>query len=239
MELKPLIPSRRHLFELGFLFLVSLVLLNPLEISFSLASIDLSPESIKNAVLGLGMLAPVGMIFLDWLQVVIAPMPPVTMVASGYTFGFLFGSLYSFIGMSLGSLTAILLGRKFGQKVVEKVVSEEHMEKFHDLTQRHGLIVFTVIFLFPGFPDDVVCYLAGLTDLDLKKLYLSASLGRIPTVLTLTLTGNSIAVANIKLMVGALGVFGGLSYVSVRNEERIIQRASNLEKSLEGFIPGF
>lgn len=226
--------SNRHLIELAFIVLVSVVLLNPLNISVQAATSKLTPETIKLAVLELGVLAPVGMVFLEWLQVVIAPLPPVTMVASGYTFGMLQGSIYSFIGMSLGSITAILLGRRFGRPLVERVVSDDHLEKFHHLTEKHGLIVFTVIFLAPGFPDDVVCYLAGLTNLDLKKLALSASLGRIPTVLMLVLTGNSIAVADTGLMVATLGVFTGASFLSVKNEKKIINTASKIEKSFQG-----
>ena len=229
--------SLRHFTELVFILLISFVLLNPLNLSVSAATTNLTPEVIKAAVLELGMLAPVGMIFLDWLQVVAAPLPPVTMVASGYTFGMIQGSIYSFIGMSLGSITAILLGRKFGRPLVEKVVSEEHLKKFHDLTEKHGLIVFTVIFLTPGFPDDVVCYLAGLTNLDLKKLMLSASLGRIPTVLMLVLTGNSIALAQTNLMVATLGVFIGASIISVKKEQKIIETAEKIEGALFSLRP--
>lgn len=88
----------------------------------------------------------------------------------------------------------------------------------------------------PGFPDDVVCYLAGLTSLDPKKLFLPASLGRIPTVLTLVLTGNSIALANTKVMMAALGLFAGASFLSVKNEEKIINTVAEAEKSLQNIF---
>ncbi len=237
MEMEARRPSNRHLVEIFSVLLISVVLLNPLGISVQAATSNLTPETIRAAVLQLGVLAPLGMIFLEWLQVVAAPIPPVTMVASGYTFGMFPGGLYSWIGMSLGSLTAMLLGRRFGRPVVEKVVSEDHMEKFYHLTEKHGLIVFTVIFILPGFPDDVVCYLAGLTDLDMKKLFLSASLGRLPTVAILVITGNSIALANTKVMVASLGVFAGISYLSVKNEEKIISTASRWEESLVNLFP--
>lgn len=201
-------------------------------------SFEMTPEGVKSAVLSLGVFAPFGMIFFEWLQVVAAPIPPVTMVASGFTFGIFPGSIYSWVGMSLGSFTALLLGRKFGRPVVEKVVSEDHIERFNHLTEEHGLIVFTTIFVLPGFPDDVVCYLAGLTDLDLKKLAVSASLGRIPTVITLVVAGNSMAMSQNKLMVAILAIFIGTGAICVKKEEKIIEVASRWEKSLASSVSG-
>jgi len=230
------LPTKRHSAELGVIALTALVLWNPLEISVSLASLQVSPEAVKGAVLSLGVWAPIGMVFFEWLQVVVAFIPPVTMVASGYTFGAFWGSIYSFIGMSLGSITAIFLGRRYGKKIVERFISDDHMKRFERLTREHGLIVFAVVFLLPGFPKDPACYIAGLTDIDLKKLMATACIARIPVMMMLVLTGNSIAAANTKFIAAVLGSFIAISLISVRYEERIIGTASGWESRMETFI---
>ena len=45
------------------------------------------------------------------------------------------------------------------------------------------------VFVVPGLPDDVVCFVAGLTDLPLWQLVVIAAVGRLPTVFLMALVG--------------------------------------------------
>ena len=221
--------SRRHLLEFLGIFIFSIVILNPFNISIGFLYSSTTPEILKKTILDLGLLAPVFMVFLEALQVLIAPLPPVTMVASGYTFGFFYGSIYSFIGMALGSAAAIMISRRFGKPLVTHFISEEHMSKFHNLTERHGPAVFTAFFVAPGFPHDILCYVAGLTDLDTKKLIASVSLGRLPTLIALVLTGDSIASAQTKTSFLILIILTLTGLIAVKNEERLIEYVKKLK----------
>ena len=48
---------------------------------------------------------------------------------------------------------------------------------------------FFLIFLLPAFPDDAVCFMAGLTRLPLLHLLLVCTLGRLPGTAVLTFVG--------------------------------------------------
>ena len=49
-----------------------------------------------------------------------------------------------------------------------------------------------MIYLIPGLPDDIVCYVAGLTDVPIKKLILLFGLGRLPAVIVTNYVGQGL-----------------------------------------------
>jgi uncharacterized membrane protein YdjX (TVP38/TMEM64 family) len=225
--------TRRHLAEFLVLGLFSLVALNPLDLSLGFIYTGTTPEAIKASILELGGLAPVGMMLMEALQIVIAPLPPVTMVASGYTFGFIYGSIYSFLGMVAGSAAALLVSRRLGIPVVKSFVSENHIEKFQETAKGHGYLVIGAFFVAPGFPHDILCYVAGLTDLDLEKLIIIICIGRTPTLLALVMTGDSIASSRVMKAGLILALLTFIGFITVKQEERIFSAARKAEARLD------
>ena len=132
----------------------------------------------------LGPLAPLAYIVLQILQTVVAPIPGNLVGGIG---GFLFGwwgILWTTIGATIGASLVFWISRKFGRGFVEKFVKKESLEKFDFvLNSRRASVILFAIFLIPGLPDDVVCYLAGLTKVPLKKLILIFAVGRLPAVI--------------------------------------------------------
>lgn len=65
----------------------------------------------------------------------------------------------------LGSLTAFVIGRKIGYKAVAWIVGEENLKKW--LTKMRGKdnFILTAMFLLPLFPDDMLCFVAGLSSM--------------------------------------------------------------------------
>jgi len=45
-----------------------------------------------------------------------------------------------------------------------------------------GLVFFFLVFLIPGLPDDIACFVAGLTSLPLLALIAVSAIGRLPSV---------------------------------------------------------
>lgn len=159
-------------------------------------------EQMRNFIESFGPWGPVVLIILQASQVLIAPIPgPVTGAAAGYAFGVFWGTIYGFIGLAIGSTIAILAAKVYGRPFVEDVLADETMDKFDYLADEHGFLPFFLLFLLPGFPDDAICFLAGLTDIDTRKLILMASFGRVPGLLSLTVFGNSLALGNMKVVV--------------------------------------
>lgn len=158
-------------------------------------------ESLRNFIRSFGVLAPLVLIGLQASQVLVAPIPgPVVGAAAGYAFGVFRGTVYGFIGLAIGSSIAILSAKRYGRPFVEDVLAEETMDRFDYVADEHGFLPFFLLFLLPGFPDDAICFIAGLTEIDTKKLLLMASFGRLPGLLSLTVFGNSLALGNLKVM---------------------------------------
>lgn len=123
-------------------------------------------ESLQNYLERAGIWMPIFYILLQYLQVVILPIPGIVSTAAGVAlFGPFFTSVYSFVGIVLGSLTAFFIGRKLGGKAVEWLLGEETLEKWQKKFRGKDNVVLTCAFLLPLFPDDVLCFIAGLSSM--------------------------------------------------------------------------
>lgn len=188
-----------------------------------------NPQDIRKIASLIGPYGPVAVIGLQFTQVLVAPLPPITPLVSGLLYGTKAGISYSMVGAALGSLTAILLSRQFGRPLVESFLAEDVIEKFDKFTSGHGILPFVVLFVFPGFPDDALCFIAGLTTLDWKKLFLIASMGRLPGIAMLVVAGNSIAEANVQNLILASSGIVFVSYLSIKYEQQLESLASDIE----------
>jgi uncharacterized membrane protein YdjX (TVP38/TMEM64 family) len=137
-----------------------------------------------------GILAPVIFIGLQALQVVIAPIPgELTGILGGYLFGEWAGVFYSTIGLTLGSLAAFAIGRWLGVHYVRRLVSPDVWRKLGFIVEAEGLILCFVIFLAPGLPKDMTCYLFGLSPMPFWAFAVVSTLGRIPGTWVLSAQG--------------------------------------------------
>lgn len=163
-----------------------------------------------------GKLIFVGMVV---LQVLVAFIPgePIEL-AAGYAFGFLEGSLLTLGGFLIGSWIVFVLVRKFGIKLVEVFFSADKIKEFSFLKnpKKTKAIAF-ILMLIPGTPKDFLSYFAGLTQLTLKQWLLIVAVGRLPSLITSTVTGAAAGEKNYVLTAVMLGVtlvltFAGIVY---------------------------
>lgn len=140
---------------------------------------DLLLERIRSC----GPLAPLAYILLQIVQTVVAPIPgQVVGSIGGLLFGW-WGILWTTIGSAIGYLIVLLLSKRFGRPLLEKIFKKSAISRFDFiLSSRSSALILFAIFLLPGFPDDIVCYIAGLTNLSIKKLMVIILLGRFPTI---------------------------------------------------------
>lgn len=108
-------------------------------------------------------------IVLQFSQVVLLPIPGVLSTTVGLA---LFGPwkcfVFSMAGIVSGSLIAFIIGRKLGYKAVVWLVGEEDLKKWMEKLKGKDTIVLTMMFLFPLFPDDMLCFVAGLSSMTFK-----------------------------------------------------------------------
>jgi uncharacterized membrane protein YdjX (TVP38/TMEM64 family) len=127
---------------------------------------------------------------LQTLQVVAAPLPgEVTGFAGGVLFGPVAGILYSSLGLALGSWTAFLLARFAGRPLVETVIHPETIKRYDYVMKHKGMFLAFLMFLIPGFPKDILCYLLGLGHMRQRDFLLVSTSGRLLGTTLLTLGG--------------------------------------------------
>ena len=150
-------------------------------------------EQTKAFIASFGTGAPVVFIFIQILQVLLAPFPG---EATGFIGGFLFGAtkgfLYSSIGLTVGSLINFTIGRFLGKRFVRKLIPQAHLERMDNLVRHQGVIVLFGLFVFPGFPKDYLCLFLGLSAIPLKIFIILTAIGRMPGTLMLSLQGSYI-----------------------------------------------
>lgn len=152
------------------------------------------PIAIRTAVRSYGPLAPLVFVLLQATQVVVAPIPGQAMgLISGYLFGAAYGTLYSVVGAGIGSFVALSLSRRYGRPYVERAIDPTVMAGFDDVAGRRGLVVLFLVFLIPGLPDDVICFMGGLTELRIRDMLVVSILGRLPSYVVLNLAGAQLA----------------------------------------------
>lgn len=125
-----------------------------------------SIEALQNYIDGFGSTAVIIFIAFSFLQVVILPVPGSVTVAAGVAlFGPLECALYSFIGILAGSVVAFAIGRWIGYKAVCWIVGKDDIDKWLTKIKGKDYLILSLMFLLPLFPDDVLCFVAGLSSM--------------------------------------------------------------------------
>ncbi|HEY71882.1 MAG: TVP38/TMEM64 family protein [Chloroflexi bacterium] len=140
-------------------------------------------ERAREWVAGFGPWGPLVSVALNVAQVLLAPLPGQFVgLLNGYLYGLWLGTLYSMAGLLLGTALAMGLARWLGRPVVEWLVSGETLARWDRLAGRRGPLFFFLVFLFPFVPDDVACFLIGLSPLSIPSMLVLATFGRLPGV---------------------------------------------------------
>jgi uncharacterized membrane protein YdjX (TVP38/TMEM64 family) len=140
-------------------------------------------EGIQAWIQSFGPWGPVVSIALNAAQVLAAPIPgQIIGISNGYLYGLWMGTLYSMIGLVVGRALAMALGRWFGRRLVERLVDPEQLTRWDGIIHRRGPLFFFLIFLLPFLPDDLVCFLVGLSPLPLLRMIVLSALGGLPGV---------------------------------------------------------
>lgn len=127
----------------------------------------------------------IAFIVIQFLQVVILPIPStVTVVAGSALFGPLMGSIYSLIGIVIGSLVAFFIGRYAGYRVVAWLIGKDTLDKWLKKVKGKDKLLLSAMFLLPVFPDDVLCFVAGLSSMSLWLFFAVILISRVLAIFT-------------------------------------------------------
>ncbi|AEH44544.1 SNARE associated Golgi protein-like protein [Thermodesulfatator indicus DSM 15286] len=168
------------------------------------------PDVIRQTVESYGPYGPLVFIFIQVLQIVLAPLPgEITGFIAGYLFGAFWGFIYAMIGLTIGSSIAFYIARYFRRFFAKKFSRSKQFRRLEIFICRRGLLAIFICYLFPGFPKDSLNYFVGLFPIPFRVFLVIMVLGRIPGTLALVLQGASLYEKNWVM----LGIVGGLSLI--------------------------
>lgn len=145
-----------------------------------------SKAALENFLSTIGPIAPFIFVIIQMSQTIIPFIPASLIVPIGlFIFGLSSGFFLSFIGIISGSIINFGLARKFGRPLVEMVTSEKQLNKYigwtEDNTQFNRL--FALGMFFPFTPSDFFCYLAGLSEISIKRYLLIITFSTLSTLI--------------------------------------------------------
>ena len=187
-----------------------------------LLSLFADRATVQDFVMRFGPWAPLAAILLHMAQVLLAPIPgQVIDAANGYLFGTAWGTVYSLVGVIAGSSLAMALARRFGRPWAERLIKRGTLERLDAYSQQRGTLFLFLVFLFPFLPDDVACFLAGLTPLPLAELIVLATIGRLPGILVANFVGANAAALTRTQGAAFIAVLATAALAFWRYQERV------------------
>ncbi len=125
-----------------------------------------SVEALRSYISAAGAWTAVVYVIFCFLQVVLLPVPGSVAVAVGVAmFGPLKCALFAFIGIVVGSVVAFAVGRWVGYKAVCWIAGKDSIDKWLKKVKGKDYLILSLMFLLPMFPDDVLCFIAGLSSM--------------------------------------------------------------------------
>ena len=169
---------------LGILFNVVTVIMTILIVIFIIYGIKLGIFRDKNILIDymkkFVIFAPIIFKFIQIVQVVFPVIPGgASCLAGVLAFGSVWGLVYNEIGLVIGSVAAYYLSKIYGLRLINSLFKKEQVDKYLGYIRNNR---FEKVFLWgivlPGLPDDLLCYIAGLSNISFKKFLAIIILGK-------------------------------------------------------------
>lgn len=136
-------------------------------------------DAVVRSIQELGMWGPVVIIILLILQVFLAFIPgQALMVACGYIYGFWVGLFISWLGLFAGGQAAFALARRYGRPFAERWISPQVLSKWDKAANGQGIGFYAISLVLPIFPNDAMCYVAGLGKIQSRRFTIANTFGR-------------------------------------------------------------
>lgn len=148
-------------------------------------------EAVSAYLKGFGLWGPLVLAIVQLIQILAAVIPGhVFLIAAGYVYGLPLGLLLNVVYIVAASQLAFSLARWAGRPLISRLVSNELLEKWYAIGEKQGFTFFTIAFILPVFPTDVMNFVAGLSGISPRKFLAANFLGRLPGAVILTLIGS-------------------------------------------------
>ena len=150
-----------------------------------------------------------GILMLFILQIaqiflIIFPGEPLEIMA-GMCYGTIGGTIFIFSTVFITTTILFYLVRKYGKRFVYQFFSKERVDKIQKSKvfkkQKNIEIIFSILFLIPGTPKDLLVYIGGLLPVNPIRFVLISTFVRFPSVISSTIAGANLINGNWKISV--------------------------------------
>lgn len=181
-----------------------------------------NPQLLKSFILSFGILAPIAIILLQFLQTTISIIPSqITTIVAGFIFGPILGLTYSLIGAFFGSMFVFLLARKYGKRLALKFFEKKDIIHFNLFLKQKKLWTLFLARTTPLFPNDMISFCAGLTKIRLRNFNIVSSFGFVVQMTILTYFGSELAAGKISVSLIMISVLVTLLLLVAIFEKKI------------------
>lgn len=156
-----------------------------------------SVDRLRETLAGLGPLAPLAYMLLTATESVFPILPGgAGVIAAPVLFGPVAGVLYCYVAVVIGSVCAFLISRSLGPSLLYARFSRRLVDRYLGrLSHPHFPRYFALAIGLPVAPDDLLCYLAGLTTMRLRTFVLIILLLKPWSILAYALGVNTLLAA--------------------------------------------
>ena len=138
-----------------------------------------SVEDLREMIAATGIWGGLVYFLMQMMTVIVAPIPSnVTMMAGALALGFWKAMVLGVLAVLTGSVIVFLAARRLGRRAVQRIVDNSVLEKYLPVIEEKQDTFLFLTLLFPFFPDDAICILAGLTSIPLWRFVCIMALTR-------------------------------------------------------------
>ncbi len=156
-----------------------------------------------------GWFAPLYYI-LSFVLTALVPVIPTPLVGAlgGAAFGTVPAVLYGIVGLALGAFVALTLSRRIGRPLLLRIVSPTAWNEWEAIVGIKSVVLWGVIFFVLNI--DVAVIAAGLSQVRLRSLWLTAMIARFPWLLASAWFGEVVFVSDTVMYLALLGLIAGV-----------------------------
>ena len=148
-------------------------------------------EDLKQLILGFGGWGILTYIIINLLQCIVIPVPTtLTVLVGTVIYGPAIAFFYATIGVVLGSSIAFLIGRYCSKPVIYWVFGKDKVEKYENLLNKRAELILFLTLTLPFFPDDLICMMAGVSNIKYIKFLLISIIARGVGLATISFFGS-------------------------------------------------
>ncbi|MBK5252981.1 MAG: TVP38/TMEM64 family protein [Peptostreptococcaceae bacterium] len=162
---------------------------------------------------------------LQAMQIIISVIPgqPIQF-ASSYIYGFWNGYLISMAGAVVGTFVTYHLARFLGKDALHILFGEKRVNdiiKKLNSTKSYGIII--LIYMIPGIPKDIMCYVAGISEIKIIPFLIISTIGRTPGIMGSLLIGSMLESKNYIGMAVLAVIAIAIFYIFIKNRKKIME----------------